>query len=382
MKNTRKKLLFITGTRADYGKLKPLMKIVESSENFELHIFVAGMHLLKIFGSTYEEVLKDNYKNVHVAYGLIHSDKMSVNLGNIVSYLTGYIGNLVPDMMIVHGDRIEALAATIVGALNNVVVSHIEGGEVSGTIDESIRHSISKFAHLHFVSNDVAKKRIVQMGEESNSIHIIGSPDIDLMLSDSLPSIEEVKKYYEIPFSEYGILLFHPVTTEYSKIGESVKTVVDAAIDSNKKFIVIYPNNDFGSEIILNEYSRFNSNNNFKVYPSMRFEYFLTLLKNCSFIIGNSSAGIRESGIYGIPTIDIGSRQNGRYHASVIKNIQKVDENYTDILSAINNVEKYKIKQMHFGEGGSAVKFMEIISNEETWKNKLQKKFVDLNDQA
>ena len=378
MKKTKKRILFITGTRADYGKLKPLMKVVEESISHELYIFVAGMHLLNIFGSTYDEIIKDGYKNIHVAYGLTYSSKTSVNLGNTISHLTGYVDNIKPDLIVVHGDRIDALAGAIVGALNNISVAHVEGGEVSGTIDESIRHAITKFAHLHLVSNEEAKKRVVQLGEDESNVFVIGSPDIDIMLDSNLPSIDEVKKHYDISFNNYGVMIYHPVTTEYGKIGEKIKKLIEAVLKSNKKYVVIYPNNDLGYEIILNEYSRLKNHGNFIIHPSMRFEYFLTLLKNAEFLIGNSSAGIRESGIYGIPTINIGTRQNGRFRLNVLKNIQHVEEDVEKICKAISQIDQYKTSQMHFGSGDSKNKFIEIILNEDILNKKLQKKFVDI----
>jgi UDP-N-acetylglucosamine 2-epimerase (hydrolysing) len=377
MKN-KKKILFITGTRADYGKLKSLMKKIEGSFDFELFIFIGGMHLVKVFGSTYEEVLKEGYKNVYVAHGLRQSSCASINFGDTVSHIAGYVKNIMPDMIVVHGDRVEALAGAVVGALNNVAVAHIEGGEVSGTIDESIRHAVSKFANLHFVSNEEAKKRIIQLGEKEEDIFVIGSPDIDVMLSDTLPSLDKVKKRYGIDFCEYGIVMYHPVTTENHETGDKIKIIVDSLIKSNKKYIIIYPNNDLGSEIILNEYSRFRDNKNFLLYPSMRFEYFLTLLKYAKFIIGNSSAGIMESGIYGIPTINIGTRQNGRFNLVDLKNIQQVNENVDEILKAIYNISKYSIKNMHFGKGDSTQRFIKTISDSKIWKRNLQKKFVDI----
>ena len=149
-----KRILFITGTRADYGKIKSIMKTMDHSDRFEVFIYVSGMHLLSQYGSTYREVLKDQYENVHVAFGQQHTDDMSYNLGVVLSNLAPYTAQVRPDMIVVHGDRIDALAGAITGALNNILVAHIEGGEISGTIDDSIRHAVSKFAHLHFVCNE------------------------------------------------------------------------------------------------------------------------------------------------------------------------------------------------------------------------------------
>jgi UDP-N-acetylglucosamine 2-epimerase (hydrolysing) len=370
-----KKILFITGTRADYGKIKSLLRIIEQSQEFEAYIYVSGMHLLKLLGDTYKEVLKDGWKNIYVAYGLSNTRIASYDLGNVICDFTGYIRKINPDMIVVHGDRIDALAGAAVGALNNILVAHIEGGELSGTVDESIRHAISKFAHIHFVSNEEAKLRLIQLGESEKNIYIIGSPDIDLMLSGNLPSIEAVKKRYEIPFKKYGIVMYHPVTTEFKQLNINIKNIVDALIESKIQYIVVYPNNDLGYELILNEYRRLEANKNFRVFPSLRFEYFLTLLKNADFIIGNSSAGIREAAIYGIPAIDLGNRQTGRYDTRTSRNIQHVAEKKDEVLKAISKIDEYRFFSKKFGDGRSTERFYEILCSPTTWKVELQKRF-------
>ena len=371
-----KKILFVTGTRADYGKMKSLMQILEKSDDFEVFIFVCGMHLSKTLGSTYEEVIKDGFSNIHVAYGLMHGISPSINLGNTISYLSGYVDNIEPDMIIVHGDRIDALAGAIVGALHNIMVGHIEGGELSGTIDESIRHAISKFAHIHFVCTEEARERLIQLGEEKTRIYVIGSPDIDIMLNKQLPDIGTVKNRYNINFDHYGILMYHPVTTEYKELGQHIKEVVDAVIESHRNYVVIYPNNDLGSEIILHEYERLRSNNCFRIFPSLRFEYFLTLLKCSDFMIGNSSAGIREAGIYGVPAIDIGTRQRDRYSIKT-KNIVHTNDNKEEILRALENIESHAETTQLFGDGNSTQRFFNIINNKDFWETAIQKRFID-----
>ena len=188
MKNNLKKILFITGTRADYGKLKPLMLRVEKSNNFICNIFTTGMHMLKVYGETHEEIKKTGFKNNYLFINQIAmggSDNMDMILSKTVDGLGHYIRESETDLIVVHGDRVEALAGAIVGALNNILVCHIEGGELSGTVDELIRHSISKLSHVHFVANGNSKKRLVQMGESKSSIFIIGSPEVDIMLSDN-----------------------------------------------------------------------------------------------------------------------------------------------------------------------------------------------------
>jgi UDP-N-acetylglucosamine 2-epimerase (hydrolysing) len=230
-----KRIMFITGTRADYGKLKYLMKAVEADDKFENYIFVCGMHLLPQYGNTYNGIINEGYKNVHIARGIHYTADMGTNLGDTITYLSGYVHDIQPDMIVVHGDRIDALAGAIVGALNNIWVSHIEGGEITGTIDESIRHAVSKFAHFHFVANADAARRLMQLGEDKENIFEIGSPDIDVMLSDKLPDFETVKNWYELRFDKYAIVIYHPVTTEIGNLAEKTDNLMEALKESGKK---------------------------------------------------------------------------------------------------------------------------------------------------
>jgi UDP-N-acetylglucosamine 2-epimerase (hydrolysing) len=372
-----KKILFLTGTRADYGKLQALMHLVDTAPAFELNIFATGMHMQRRFGMTINEVKKSGFRNIYTYINQSHGDTMDIVLAKTVTGLSDYCKELQPDLLIVHGDRVEALAGAIVGAMNNILVSHIEGGEVSGTVDELIRHSVSKLAHQHLVCNQTAYNRLLQLGENPDHIHIIGSPDMDIMLSDKLPSIENSKNHYDIDFDKYAILLHHPVTTETDSLEKHINAVADAVLKSKKNYLIILPNNDHGSEIIINTYKqKLEGHSNIKIFPSVRFEHFLTLLKNCSFIIGNSSAGIREAPVYGIPTINIGSRQTNR---AMSESVVNVSEDTKEILDGINTLVDQKFSvSVDFGEGNSAEKFLKVISNDSFWKTSTQKLFIDL----
>ncbi|WP_419771179.1 MAG: UDP-N-acetylglucosamine 2-epimerase [Candidatus Marinarcus sp.] len=373
----KKRIVFLTGTRADFGKMKSLIKITQNSSLFDVHIFVTGMHMIEQYGKTIIEVQKSGFKNI---YPFINHDEivhMDRNLATTINGFSHYIGEMKPDLIVVHGDRIEAMAGAIVGSLNNILVAHIEGGEISGTIDELIRHSISKLAHIHLVSNEQAKKRLVQMGEYEEAIFTIGSPDLDIMNSKELPTLEFVKNYYQINFEKYALLMFHPVTTELKQMKKQVKVFVDAIIKSNQNYIVIYPNNDMGSNLILQEYERFENNEKIKIFPSLRFEFFLVLLKHAQFVIGNSSAGVREAPYYHIPTVNIGNRQNNRVSS---KNIINVEYKEDLILEAITNaLGKGRVEQdVDFGEGKSDENFLKLLSDEVVWKISNQKQFRDI----
>lgn len=373
----KRKLLFITGTRADFGKLKALIMAVQQSGEFEVVVFATGMHMLKSYGNTLTEISKAGVDNVYPFINHVVGDHMSQVLANTIGGLSRYVEECPPDLIVIHGDRSEALGGAIVGAFNNIRVAHVEGGERSGTIDESIRHAITKFSHLHFVGNDIAKKRLVQMGEIEDNIFVIGSPNVDIMLSADLPSLLDVKNRYDIPFSSYSIFVFHPVTTELETIEFQAEQLVAACNESGDSFLVIHPNNDSGNDMVLHVLrSKFNSGR-VKMIPSMRFEYYLTALKNANYIIGNSSSGLYEAPVYGIPTIDIGTRQNGRF---VSDSIFRVSVDKLKILSAIKSIKSAaKFSQCSFyGDGSSAQRFLEVLKGSNIFSCEIQKCFVDI----
>jgi len=371
-----KKIVFLTGTRADFGKLKSLIEVISNAGLFDVHIFATGMHMNPRYGRTVDEIIKSGYKNIFMYYNHFNNDDMDTILAKTIDGFSHYVKDISPDLIVVHGDRVEAMAGAIVGSLNNILTAHIEGGEVSGTIDELIRHSVSKLSHIHFVSNDEAKRRLIQMGEDDKSIFVIGSPDVDIMLSGKLPELAAVKKHYSIPFDDYAILLFHPVTTEFDDIRCQAKNIVDAVLESRLNYIVVNPNNDHGSDFILSEYKRFQNNNNIRAFPSIRFERFLVLMENAKFVLGNSSSGIREAPYYGVPTVNIGSRQQNR---SLSKDIINCGYGKLEILDAIVKAQKLKLnKEKHFGEGRSAEICLEVLQDSNTWNVSRQKCFKDL----
>lgn len=233
-----KKIVFLTGTRADYGKIKSLLKVLNNSKKFEVYIYVTGMHMIPKYGNTYIEILKDGFTNVYLEKDILETEKMDIALSKAIKNFSNYIDIVKPDLIVVHGDRVEALAGAIVGAFNNIRIAHIEGGEISGTIDDSTRHAISKFAQFHFVANDEAKKRLIQMGESNQNIYVIGSPDIDIMLSDELPTLDVVKNKYDIQFDKYAIVIYHPVTTEINKLEKNVNNLVSFLENSTKNYVI------------------------------------------------------------------------------------------------------------------------------------------------
>jgi len=373
---SKKRIVFLTGTRADFGKLKSLIEITNQSPDLEVHIFATGMHMQAKYGGTVNEIEKCGYPNIYKFINHSTEDRMDLVLARTIEGLSGFCQEIKPDLIIVHGDRVEAMAGAIVGALNNILVAHIEGGEISGTIDELIRHAVSKMSHLHFVAHEDAKRRLVQMGEYESSIHVIGSPDVDLMLSDKLPTLESVKQHYDINFTEFAIVMFHPVTTEVESMEQYANNFVDALEKSNLNYVVIYPNNDMGSSDIFRAYERLHNKPKFRLFPSIRFESFLTLLKHAKFIIGNSSSGIREAPYYGIPAVNVGTRQ---FRRAVHGDIINTTYDTKDISKGIDTALKSTPKAVDmYGKGNSDVQFRDILMSPDFWQVSKQKHFKDI----
>ena len=371
-----KKIIFITATRADYGKLKTIIFSVQNSKKFKAHVFVTGMHNMKEYGNTYQLIQADKIKNTKIYSNQKIGYDQDKILSKTIDGFSNFTKKIKPDLVIIHGDRIEPLACAIVCCLNNIKIAHFEGGELSGTVDEIFRHSISKLCNIHFVTNKTAKKRLIQMGELRKNIFITGSPDVDVLLDDNLPSLDEAYKKYDIKFNSYGLAIFHPVTTDIHNLKLNIVTFVKALNKSKKNFILIYPNNDLGSKIILNEYKKIR-NKNIKIFPSIRFEHYLTLLKNSNFIIGNSSSGIIEAPYYGVPTINIGSRQKNRANLNSIINCKYEYKSIIRYINKYSNKKRFKCSYF-FGLGKSNLKVMKILQSNKIWKIVNQKQFKDI----
>lgn len=373
-------ILFLTGTRADFGKLKSLILACREIPEFDVRVFATGMHMHQRYGQTINEIRKSGITQEEIFPYINFTDesRMDLSLANTIQGLSNYVQESKPDLLVVHGDRGEALAGAIVGALNNILVAHIEGGELSGTIDEVIRHAVSKLSHRHFVANDEAKKRLLQLGEAEDSIYTIGSPDVDVMLSDRLPDLDEALEHYGLPFRDYAIVAYHPVTTALDETAEIARALVDALLETPFNYIVIEPNSDTGSRLIEQEYRRLEGDERIRIFPSIRFEYFLTLMKHSRAIIGNSSAGIREAPYFGTPSLDLGSRQSGRARDSEILHLSLAElDRFQLVVEQAWNKGARPALQI-YGDGKSTERFVSVVTNDAFWEPNVQKRFFDL----
>jgi len=373
-KSFSRKLLFVTGTRADYGKLEPLARAAQES-GYQISFFITGMHMMKRYGPTNIEVKRFKKADFFEFVNQREEDPLDLVLSKTILGFSDFVHEHKPNLVIVHGDRIEALAASIVCATNYIRSAHIEGGEVSGTIDETFRHCNTKLCTAHFVSNDEAKNRVLALGEPEESVFVIGSPELDSHAKESGVTINEVKKRYEIPFDDFGIVIFHSVTSELDSIAIQAESLFTSLEESNKNFVVISPNNDPGTEAIFRRIDKLPLSR-FRILPSMRFNYFSELLKNSSAIIGNSSVGVREAPFLGIPSLNIGTRQNGRANNDSIFQCSALNKDKIKNF-IINNWDKKYPRVVKFGYGNSSKNFVNILGVESFWEIEKQKTFSE-----
>lgn len=373
-------ILFVTGTRADFGKLEPLA-IAAADAGFPVTFFVTGMHMMKKYGHTKYEIYRQNRFQIVEYINQREGDPQDMVTAKTITGFSDFLQEMRPDLVIIHGDRVEALACSLVCAMNYIMCAHIEGGEVSGTIDEVFRHCNTKLSTVHFVSSKVAAERVIRLGEDPRSVKVIGSPELDIHSKPSGVSLDDVFDWYEIASKDYGICVFHPVTSEMHKTAEQAKSLFTTLKQSGKYFVVIMPNNDPGSKDIEDEIEKL-PGDRFRVLPSMRFQYFSELLKNAKIIVGNSSAGVREAPYLGVPSLSLGTRQNNRALAASVAKSSCFD---TERISSFIEDEwgKRYSRDESFGEGLASAKFAELILSSDFWDTPLQKYFADgTNDQA
>ena len=369
-----KSIFFVTGTRADFGKLEPLAAAARDA-GFDVSFFVTGMHTLERYGMTKLEVQRMSGVDVHEFLNQRMGDPQDMVLAKTVMGFSDFVAEHQPDLIVVHGDRIEALACALVAATNYIRSAHIEGGEVSGTIDEVFRHCNTKLAAHHFVSSDDAARRVMALGEPREAIHVIGSPELDFHSAPSGVSIGDVRARYEIPAGEFGICVFHPVTSETASMGQQARDLFGALDTSGRSFVVIAPNNDPGSQDIFTALDALPSDK-FRIIPSMRFAHFSELMKNAACMVGNSSAGVREAPFLGISSLDIGTRQTNRANAPSLFTARASD---TTTIAAFLTAEWGKSYQRHtaFGSGSAAQRFLEVLQDDGFWSASMQKRFHD-----
>lgn len=363
----KRKVLIITERRADYSRFKPVLKKLEKDKNFKYFIIVTGLHLIKNHGNTIKEIKKDKFKIFckFKNFNNVNSDKaenMVQALGKTFSELAKVIKKIKPDIILTGFDIGANFCLTVAGAHFNIPVVHIQGGEVTGSIDESLRHSMSKFANYHLVANNDAKKRLIKMGEERSKIFCVGCPSLDALNKERILENSILEKKFNLNLrKKFFIVIQHSVTSESNRSGKQMIETIKAVKKSKIQTLFVLPNNDFGHKSIIKEIKK----NNLLWTDTLMLNEYKSLLIKSSILIGNSSSGIHEAASFKIPVINIGTRQNRRLKP---KNVVDSKHNCNEIYKKINYCLKNKaflkkIKKIKnpYGEGKSAQKIVNIL---------------------
>ncbi len=382
-----KKVCVFTGSRADYGLLKPLIKKIIDNKNLKLQLIVSGTHLSKSFGYTIDEINNDYFPIDETVEILLDSDtpagilkSMGIGLINF----TESINRLKPDISIILGDRFEALSFAICCYINQIPICHIHGGEItSGSFDDGIRHSITKFSYLHFTSTEQYRKRVIQLGEDPSRVFNVGALAVDNILNTEFYKQSELEQKLGVKFKKYNFLItFHPSTLKYKNAEVEFVQLLEALSSIDNSLLIFTKANADPSGRRINELIDnfvLRNKGNAVVFASLGEKLYLSTMKYVTAIIGNSSSGIIEAPILKIPTINIGDRQSGRIKPDNVIDCQPYKD---DILSAINKAmsdsfqESLKNLKNPYGDGHAAEKIVKIIDDFQI--GNIEKTFYDI----
>lgn len=381
----KRKVAVVTGTRAEYGILYPVLKVIEQHPKLQLLLIATGMHLSHEFGYTVQELEKDGFHIDAKVDMLLSNDTlpaMSKSIGIGIIGLAQTWEQVEPDIIVVLGDRVEPLAAAISGSYMNILIAHIHGGDTGkGGLDESARHAITKFAHIHFPATKESAERVIKMGEDKWRVHIVGSPSLDVILNKKLLSAEALKEKLGIDLSRPLILLIqHPVTTQVDEAAGQMRETLEAIVELAYPAVLIYPNSDAGGRRMIEVIKEFEKYPLIKTFPSLPRWQYLSLMKVASVMVGNSSSGIIEAPSLGVPVVNIGIRQEGREQG---KNVIDVGHNKQEIIKCIEKtltddkfLKEVKKCENPYGDGKASQRIAEILSKVEITPELLQKKIT------
>jgi UDP-N-acetylglucosamine 2-epimerase (non-hydrolysing)/GDP/UDP-N,N'-diacetylbacillosamine 2-epimerase (hydrolysing) len=325
----KRKVAVVSEARATYGYIKRLMHLIERSERLELQLVVTGMHLLKEYGFSLDEIVRDGFTPsacVDMYVGGDSPTAWSKSLGVEIQGLAQVFNMLKPDLVLVAGDRAEILATTVTAAYMNIPVAHIQSGDLSGHIDGSARHAITKLAHIHLPSCEDSAERVRKLGEEPWRIFNVGAPQLDDVVHGKKLSQAELARMFGLDFEQPVLLVIqHPVLAEAHLARTQMAETMAAARDSGHQAVVIYPNVDAAGREIISVIEEYQGHPSIRAFRNLDREVFLSLLGAVSVVIGNSSVGILEAPSFKLPALDIGSRQTGRMRACNVITVPEFD---------------------------------------------------------
>lgn len=382
----KRKICIITGTRAEYGLLRPLVDRVNNDEELQLQLIVTGMHLSPEFGLTYKEIENDGYKIDEKIEVLLSSDTstgISKSMGLAMISFSDVFDRLKPDMVVLLGDRYEIFAAASAAMVTSVPIAHLYGGETgSGTIDNMLRHAITKFSLLHFTSTEFYRKRVIQLGENPNNVHNVGSLGVENIKNLKLMTKDDLEKDINFRIDNNTILFtFHPLSLEPHLAQNQFREILTALSKiENLKVIFTKCNSDTGGRIInemIDKYVAENRNNTISFYSLGTLRY-LSTIKYVKAVVGNSSSGIIEVPSLGTYTLNIGKRQDGRIQSESIYNCEPNEKDVYEKLSMIIELPRLSKMNNPYEKNETSTNIISILK-ENLLANKFEeKKFYDI----
>ena len=369
----KRKILAVTGARSEYDILFPVLEKLNADNDFDLQILVTGAHLSERYGKTVDIIEKDGFRIAARVNNLLESDeKMArvISLGNQIPAFAQVFNTIKPDILMVVGDREEAISVSLTGAYMDIPVAHIAGGDIvkDGNIDNSVRYATSKFSHIHFTILEQHRQTLLKLGEDDWRIFTVGNPALDRFLGTPFLSRKQISENigFDITTDKYLVLIQHPIITDVENEGKNIRQTLDAIIDSGYKCLINYPNSDAGNYAIIEAYQEYEKKHKqLFVFKNLDRLNYINILRNASCLIGNSSSGIIEAPSLGLPVVNIGSRQRGRIHA---ENVTFVDNDKNQIKTAIiksltdnTYIDSVKTIKNPYGDGNSSSKIVEVL---------------------
>jgi len=383
-----KKISVVTGTRAEYGLLKPLIKSLDDDSDIDLQLMATAMHLSPEYGMTVNEIINDGFPIVKKIECLDDSDSavgISKSISVALSSFAITFEELKPELIIILGDRTEMLAVAIAASIANIPIAHIHGGETTeGAYDEVIRHAITKMSYWHFTSTENYQNRVIQLGEDPSRVFNVGAIGLDSIKTSPLLSKEEFEKSIDFNIGEQcALITYHPVTLEESTAENQFKSILNS-LDSiqSLRMIFTHANSDRDGKVINQMIKEYVSQNNEKAveFKSLGQLRYLSALQYIDVVIGNSSSGVIEAPYFNIPTINIGDRQKGRVAPESVLNCMPKEK---DILSSLKKAlssgfqEAIQSQDQLYGTGNATLKIMNVLKKDDIVN--LKKSFFDIN---
>ena len=379
-----KKISILTSTRAEYGLLKPIINKLKEISDFDVYVVVTGAHLSPEFGLTYKEIAQDGIQideKIEIILSADTPSSISKSMGLAMINFADYFSKLIPDMLIVLGDRYETLAVCCVAMNQRIPIAHLYGGETTeGAVDEAIRHAITKLSYLHFTSTEEYRRRVIQLGEQPNRVFCVGAIGIENVLNEKLMSKAELETSINFKLDKpYAVITFHPVTLEDNNAAEQIQALLQACkVFKDMKFIFTKANADANGRIINQMIDAFvEENDNAVAFASLGMIRYLSALKYCTMVIGNSSSALVEAPSFGVPTINVGDRQKGRIQADSVISCEPTKDKIDKAIT-LEFKEKAHNTINPYGDGNTSGKIVAVIKdfllND---KIDLKKKFYD-----